>query len=412
MKKIVWLLLAVVLVFAGCGIPVIPQQTLPTAEAESQATMPDGEVLWQETEDTKKYQGRQLRFWSILDEESAEAAVLCQAAAVFEEQYGAKVMLTFTAGDEEALAQALAKGRVDLIQTPNLKFVKENAEFLAELTAEKCDMTYLIQEELGETLCIPQTAVIRAFYYNKTAFENCGITKAPRTWAEFVKVCRTLKKNGWMPLTVDVQDAPVLTELLLRESLSQRQLQKLKEQGGWQESSQAMTVATEILDFLKAGYLAKGAPGRDSQSSRDLVLSDIAMVFSTNVEMAAAMRHAGTNLELGIFSCPGGNFVFDGQMLAVAAESAQQDVAADLIMLLTRGEFDQLYADVSGGIPVDRENVSLFMGTEEFLTGGSLMTQGWWSPEQEAILLQIWQSKYAKAEDFAAQLDACSQSVG
>lgn len=413
MKKFKWMLLAAAMtVLVGCGVPAV----IPTEPAtENRTTDPTEEILWQETETAKKYQNQQLRFWSILAEDTPEAALLHQAAAVFEAQTGAKVVLTFTDGDADALEKALTAGQADLIQMPDMKTAKNQAEFLADLTpvmpSQAAAMGF-ITEELGKPLCIPQVPQIHAVYYNKAAFESCGITKLPDNWADFMRVCKTLKENGWTPLTVDSRDAPVLTELLLRSKLSALQLQKLKEQGGWQDSSGAMAAAEEILEFLKAGYLATGAPGKYPQSPRDLILSDIAMVFSTNVEVVAGMQHAGTTLDVGVFPCPGSGVVLNGQMLAVAAESAHQEAAMDLVLLLTRGEFDQLSADEWSGVPMDPANASTISGAQEILSRGSIVSLGWWNPEMEEILLRIWQSKYENAEAFAAQLEQYSISVG
>ncbi len=47
-------------------------------------------------------------------------------------------------------------------------------------------------------------------YYNKTAFEEAGITEIPDTYAELMSACDSLKAAGWTPLFADAAAGPTL----------------------------------------------------------------------------------------------------------------------------------------------------------------------------------------------------------
>ena len=58
----------------------------------------------------------------------------------------------------------------------------------------------------GKTFGIPNGVSFWPMFYNKKVFAEYGL-KAPTTWAEFINICDTLKKNGITPITASVDGA-------------------------------------------------------------------------------------------------------------------------------------------------------------------------------------------------------------
>jgi raffinose/stachyose/melibiose transport system substrate-binding protein len=54
----------------------------------------------------------------------------------------------------------------------------------------------------GHSYMIPQGLFAYCFFYNIDQFEKFNL-KAPKTWTEFLEVCRTLKENGVEPIAAD-----------------------------------------------------------------------------------------------------------------------------------------------------------------------------------------------------------------
>ena len=59
------------------------------------------------------------------------------------------------------------------------------------------------KEWAGYLNSIVEQPQIGGIFYNKDAFDACGITDTPKTWDEFLTVCQTLKDNGYEPLALD-----------------------------------------------------------------------------------------------------------------------------------------------------------------------------------------------------------------
>ena len=98
------------LLMAGCP----RQQPEPTMETEPETTAAPTEWVLEMEPEPKKYEGTELTFDAMWAEDSAEAAVLRQAAEVFEVQTGAGVEIIWP-GTEDAKA--------DILQLPGRELV-------------------------------------------------------------------------------------------------------------------------------------------------------------------------------------------------------------------------------------------------------------------------------------------------
>jgi raffinose/stachyose/melibiose transport system substrate-binding protein len=55
----------------------------------------------------------------------------------------------------------------------------------------------------GQVNTLPIQQYLTVVFYNKTLFKKLGIAKTPDTWAEFLKVCETIKGKGIAPIVMD-----------------------------------------------------------------------------------------------------------------------------------------------------------------------------------------------------------------
>ena len=60
-----------------------------------------------------------------------------------------------------------------------------------------------IKWEDGKIYAMATHQFICVFWYNKTQFEELGITKTPDTWSEFLDLCEEIKGQGVAPLVQD-----------------------------------------------------------------------------------------------------------------------------------------------------------------------------------------------------------------
>ena len=60
-----------------------------------------------------------------------------------------------------------------------------------------------VKWEDGKIYAMPTHQFICVFWYNKTQFEELGITKTPDTWSEFLDLCEEIKGQGVAPLVQD-----------------------------------------------------------------------------------------------------------------------------------------------------------------------------------------------------------------
>lgn len=317
-------------------------------ETEVPTEPAEAEIPLETRPDERPYLGQELHVSSILAEEDPAAQVLIQAGAVFEAEHGCTVNFNWQASAPEA----------------------------------------------GEE--VPFDPELLGMYYNYAVFEECGITALPETWEEFLQLCEILKNAGYQPIAINSEDAATALEVLLLPLLG-----RLDTVTAWEENQQAVDALQKMADLAAAGYLIMG----DAPAGQDkLARSNAAMTIGT-LESCEVIE--GRNLmaiDWGVIPMFGGFVSWD--TLAVQGNS---EAAADFIQKVTKGEYDQLRADVTGGIPADTGNADVLPGgiaaMEKALPRGAEPTA-----EFQALCLELWNGKYAEGLRFAAALDELAEN--
>lgn len=402
MKKILALLLAALLL-TGCGlVETPPETTAPPVEVQ---------VAYEETENEKIYEGAVLTFAACWDPESVEAQVLTKAARVFEATTGAAVELRWP-GDEQAQD-------ADLFQLTAAEFEALDPETVLDLTAmaEQADLSAAsyaslnaqTTEKLGFLGALVQVPYLGGIYYNAEVFDGCGVTDLPESWEDFMEVCDHLYVSGWEPLTMDTDDAITALELHLRRAIGTEEIHRLMDKKGhWYEDEPAIAAFEQALQFAKAGFVCVDAPADYPAGQNKMALTNCAMMIGTNADCRDVENQTLTDLSWGVFPYPGatGSGIYvSADRIAIAKNCAHPEAAFAFALLLCTGEFDQLRADLTEGIPADPGNDSPIRGAVEVLTKEKAEPVGIFGTRQRDAAVKLWTARFEKATRHAIELE-------
>ena len=409
MKKILCLLLLILLAaMAGCGVE---------EAAETTAPLPiEVEVPYEELTAQLPYQGVELRMQTIWLREDPQARVLLQAAELFEKQTGVAVTICWLGEDASTLEDAQG---TDIFQISAANFAAMPAEYVLDLTemADKADYTAQSHETLRQQIvaqcgflgAVAQVPYLGGIYYNTEIFEQCGIEQTPQTWDEFLALCEILRANGWQPLTLDKGDAVSATELHLRRTIGTEEITRLMSKSGcWSQDQAAIAALEQVAEFVRAGNMATGTPADEPAGQNKMALSNSAMMVGTNADCAAVEEDNLMELQWGIFPYPGstgsGTWM-TADMLVIHRDTKNAQAAFDFLMLLVTGEFDQLLADISDGIPADPSNASLITGAMDAIAAAQPEPLGLLGSKQQDAVVKLWSAWYQQASSYAAAFE-------
>ena len=408
MKKTLWgLLLAVCLLMCGCGAEEVQETTAPLIEVE---------VPYEETESALLYAGVELTFRSIWTREDPCARVLSEAAALFQRQTGAVVEILWP---ESYGTEQTEPSRADMFQLRTADFAATPAENLLDLTemAEKAGYAQMSHEVLRQQIvqrcgylgAVAQVPYLGGVYYSTDVFETSGIQKVPQTWDEFLAVCQVLRDGGWQPLTLDHEDALAAMELHLRRSIGKEEIQRMMSKNGhWHTDLPAIAAFEQVHLFVQEGNMATGTPADRPTGQNKIATSNSAMMIGTNADCADIEEATLTDLNWGMFPYPGstgsGTYM-DADMIAIGADCENPQAAFDFLMLLVTGEFDQLLADLSAGVPAAPRNASPIAGAMETLETMQPEPLQYFGKKQMDVAVKLWTGWYRNAAQYASLLE-------
>lgn len=402
MKKILWVLLLLVLVLTACAQEeAIPETTAPLIEVE---------IPYEQTEPVLPYEGVELTFRSVWQQDDPQTQVLTQAAAFFEKKTGAVVRFVWPA-EGEAFA--------DIMQIPAADFEAAPPETALDLTEmaksagyEEKSHKYLREQIIarcGFLGAIPQTPYLGGIYYNTDAFAASGIEATPRTWEDFTRLCQTLREHDWQPMTMDREDAVTAMELHLRRAIGRDQMFVfMGKTAHWHFDQTVIGAMEQVMQFVQAGNMADGTPTDYPAGQNKMALSNSAMMVGTNADCAAVEEATLMELNWGVFPYPGekdsGTWAA-ADVLVIHQDCANEQAAFDFVMLLATGEFDQLRADIARGIPADPSNRSPIVGAVEAFSAAAPQHVGIFGTRQTDTAVKLWSAWYRSASSYAVSLE-------
>lgn len=405
MKRTLWVLaLAVLTLLTGCGAEEVQEPTQPP--------LIEVQVPYEEPAAALRYQDVELTMRSVWQREDPQARVLLEAAEFFENQTGAVVTILWPDGNEaEAETDILQCSAADFASLPegtalDLTEMAEKAGY-----AEKSHETLRQQiiDQCGYLGAVAQVPYLGGVYYNTEIFEECGLEEMPATWEEFLSVCQTLRNSGWVPLTLDKDDTLAATELHLRCALGTAEVARMMgESGRWDTNLPAIAAMEQVMLFRKEGNLVTGTPADAPAGQNKMALSNSAMMIGTNADCWAVEEATLMDLQWGIFPYPGGmgcGTYMTADVLVIHKDTGNAQAAFDFVMLLATGEFDQLRADVSCGIPADPANASPIVGAMEAIRTMQPEPLGYLGSKQLDMTVKLWGGWYSKAASYASLLE-------
>lgn len=388
------------------------------------------------SDSAKKYDGVELKYWSMWTNTEPQGKVLQEAAEAFEEETGATISFEWKGRDiKNILASSLeAEENIDLFEDDYSRIAKNYTDYVADLTemadaAGYADNSFQVfndqaKEWAGFLCCITEQPQVGGIFYNKDLFEDAGITETPATWADFTDACEKLVDAGYQPMALDSTYATFFFGYHLARTIGEDATAELAKNGGWSDNEGVAAAAQDMIDFVKAGYLADGAPDEYPASQNKMGLNeDVAMVVCANYVTSEVNKNTGVELNWGLFNYPsveGGadaSSAYAGSnSIAITKYSENQQAAFDFATFLTTGTYDQNMADEAGQIPADPANTAPASqsGTVEVLkeTTAPLSWNMGLNENSDLmasiaeVVVKLYEGSYDKGEDFAAALDA------
>lgn len=419
MKKFVSLLLCAALIFTITGCTGKPEETLANTDPTEPSAI-EVPIVPEKTD--KKYEGVQLRFLTLLDENDPQAEVIRQAVRTFEIQTGANVAVYWFSGNLDVMLANFSEGAVfdifgtagEMLQSDFLEYTLDLTELAQQADYEKHSYTVLrdqVVKRCGFLAGIPQIPYLYGVYYNREYFSQCDAA-VPDSWEEFLTVSQQMKDKGFEPLTMDGIRTDLVLELHLQRGLGEARLDELVLKGGWSKDTAVVDLLQQAIDYADEGLLAKYSPDTYPNGQNRLAMSNVVMTVGDNTLCSEVERDSFIDLSWGVFPYPGdsdspGVFV-DADVLCIHKDSANAQAAFDFIMLLSCGEFDQLRADIYGGIPADPSNECDIEGAKACLREANPRSPGRFSVDNLELFTRLWNGWYKTARYFANALEGIS----
>ena len=408
MKKRLWMVLLALLLLAGCGAKEEIQEMTEPPLVEVQ-------VAYEETVQELPYADTELVMQSMWLRENPLSRVLLEAAALFERQTGAVVTVRWR--DENTTLES-AEG-IDIIQIPAAEFASMNAEYALDMTDMAAAAGYeakshetlrqQIVQQCGYLGAVAQIPYLGGIYYNADIFAQCGIETLPQDWDGFLALCHGLRQRGWQPLTLDQEDALAAMELHLRRSVGTDEVRRMMSKGHrWDTNMPAIDAMDQVKLFVQDGNMATGTPAETPIGQNKMASSNAAMMVGTNADCADVEEASLMDLNWGVFPYPGnlssGTWM-TADMLVIHRNTEHAQAAFDFLMLLATGEFDQLRADLSVGIPADPENESPVSGAMDAIRAAQPEPLGLMGKKQMTAAVRLWSAYYSQSGRYASLLE-------
>lgn len=196
------------------------------------------------------------------------------------------------------------------------------------------------------------------FFYNKTAFEEAGITEVPTTVDELTADLGKLKDAGWTPIQEggDWMSSHTLQTLALPTVIAENPKWYQEISAGEVTFGDTYGPAIETFsDWVAEGYVPKDALGIKYPDAEQAFLSGKTAVYSMGSWFAGTQAKATDSADIGVFRAPAikaGDQPAMGANIAspysILKASENQDAAAKLLEFLTtdkKAVADQLEVD-------------------------------------------------------------------
>lgn len=208
---------------------------------------------------------------------------------------------------------------------------------------------------------VPWTMQGEALFYNKTLFEQAGITDEPQSYQDLVAAADALVAAGITPIefggTVNWHVMRLLDALIETTCGSETADALNTEQTGWDTEECVSEAFTELKTWGEK-YINEGFMGMsDDDSSQLFYTGQAAMAFEGTWFDASAVDNGMNADEIGIFTFPTdtGRLYGFGEGFYIASASAHPDEAAAFLDYVTSVEGQETAVGAGAAMSVNAE---------------------------------------------------------
>lgn len=337
--------------------------------------------------------GKELIYWSMWNSTEPQAMVIQEAADAYEEATGIHVNIEWKGRDiKTMIGAALDAGEdIDLFDDDYQRVVEQDGKYLVDVTEmgsavdyESHIMPVLLETAKewgdGKLLTMPYQPYTTGVWYNKTLWEEAGLTDedVPETWDEFIATCGKIKEDGqFAALTCDADFINLLYGFQLARYIGQDAVLDLINNCTWSDSAEALKAAEDIQSLFSEGYMSEYSPATYPDGQSEVGYGESIMVLQASWVPNEIITATGADNEWGFFPWPtveGGvdgieASMVGGQGFGIVAASDMQQEAFDFAYSVCTGEYDLKMAESVNSIPADTENTewpAAIIGAEPF----------------------------------------------
>ncbi|WP_369201737.1 extracellular solute-binding protein [Streptomyces sp. PU-14G] len=217
---------------------------------------------------------------------------------------------------------------------------------------------------------VPAGLSMTGIYYNKELARKAGITRPPRTLAEFDRQLAAVKKAGMTPLGVGALDSGGLHlwAALLNNAMAPEEYRDWVKgaEGATIETEEALAATAKLAEWSRKGYVDEAAGGTTQNDSTGAFVRGHS-VFLVNGNWAAGQLSQAMGKKAGFFLMPaareGARAVSSGFSVSYALSSRTEHprAAGAFLDFLASKEAQKIVA-ANGFLPVDEEAVPVPKG--------------------------------------------------
>lgn len=223
--------------------------------------------------------------------------------------------------------------------------------FVADIVPAYKEMTIDLQKDKDKLFGIPYATNASGVIYNEEIFKELGLD-IPKTWDEFLEVCRVLKENDITPIEATYKDAWTLTAvfnplagILADEDLmTDRKTGEKKLAEGWVTPLEQLT---EVMEFTQKDAMGTGYADGVQAFAR----GEAGMLINGTWAIPEVQK-ANPEIKVNLFALPASNDPSKNRvtsgvdvMFMLGKDTKNQEASKDFIEFLLQKEQAQRYID-------------------------------------------------------------------
>jgi putative bacterial extracellular solute-binding protein len=330
-----------------------------------------------------------IEYWSSWSETEAQADALREAADEFmKANPGVKINFTFNGRDNRNLVgSAVSAGTKVTMMDANADNIKS---MWSEITM---DLTPYFEESYKSTggekyvdKIMPSMSGLSAklfdgkysyfpyapqgfmIFCNKNIFDDCGITKYPETWTEFMDACEKIKAKGYTPVTTDSNYATSWVGYYMSRLMGNDEVANLSNDSSAWSNPKVLEAAKAIEDMAKKGYFDPVIETNTyPNAQQSMVINEkIAMYINGTWLPNEVKDSTPDDFKWGSFAFPTVEGGVDDQTsgcyssygIAINKDATEEEAkAAAAFGVYVTTAFDQKFSDMANAIPVGVDGV-------------------------------------------------------